>query len=60
MSSAPMSAASCPGLTAFALPGIPMVSQGDDLVGLIVEAAHRAGSALEAGDIIVIERGVSI
>jgi coenzyme F420-0:L-glutamate ligase/coenzyme F420-1:gamma-L-glutamate ligase len=41
-------------LTLTALPGIPLVKQGDDLAALIQEAMVRAGLAFEAGDVLVV------
>jgi coenzyme F420-0:L-glutamate ligase / coenzyme F420-1:gamma-L-glutamate ligase len=41
-------------LTLTALPGIPLVQPGDDLVDLIVEALARAELALQAGDVLVV------
>jgi len=40
--------------TAFALPGIPLVREGDDLVELILEALNRAELELQEHDILVI------
>lgn len=37
-----------------ALPGVPLVQPGDDLVGLIGEAVNRAGLVLEDNDLLVI------
>jgi coenzyme F420-0:L-glutamate ligase / coenzyme F420-1:gamma-L-glutamate ligase len=39
------------------LPGIPEVSSGDDLAGLLAEAAERAGG-LEEGDVVVVAQKV--
>lgn len=41
-----------------ALPGIPLVEPGDDLVGVIEAAVARAGLALEAGDVLVVAQKV--
>jgi coenzyme F420-0:L-glutamate ligase/coenzyme F420-1:gamma-L-glutamate ligase len=48
----------CNSLAAFAIPGFPMVKQGDDLVVLIVETAARADIKLQAGDIVVLAQKV--
>jgi len=39
------------------LPGLPEVSEGDDLVALITDAAHE-GPGVEAGDIIVVTQKI--
>ncbi len=41
-------------LTAVALPGIPMVQPGDNLVSIILEGLVRASYSLESGDALVI------
>jgi coenzyme F420-0:L-glutamate ligase/coenzyme F420-1:gamma-L-glutamate ligase len=41
-------------LRATALPGIPFVGQGDDLVALVDEALGRAGIDLADGDVVVV------
>jgi coenzyme F420-0:L-glutamate ligase/coenzyme F420-1:gamma-L-glutamate ligase len=41
-------------LTLFALPGIPIVKEGDDLARLIADALARAGLTLHTGDALVI------
>ncbi len=41
-------------LTLTALPGIPLVRQGDDLGALIGQAIARAGLSLEDGDVLVV------
>ena len=41
-------------LEATALPGMPLVRPGDDLVQLIRDALARAGLALAAGDVLVL------
>ncbi|MFN8374595.1 MAG: coenzyme F420-0:L-glutamate ligase [Anaerolineae bacterium] len=41
-------------LTAVALPGIPMVQQGDNLVNIILEGLARAGYQLQDGDALVV------
>ncbi len=41
-----------------ALPGLPMVEPGDDLAGLISDGLERAGTGLEAGDILVVAQKV--
>jgi coenzyme F420-0:L-glutamate ligase/coenzyme F420-1:gamma-L-glutamate ligase len=46
--------ACAPRLTLTALPGIPIVRAGDDLVALILEGLARTGLALEAGDVVVV------
>ena len=47
-----MSAA--PGLSAFAIPDIPLIQAGDDIVGIILERAAAADLELHAGDALVI------
>lgn len=49
-----MEIACAPRLTLTALPGIPIVRAGDDLVALILEGLARAGIRLEAGDVVVV------
>lgn len=41
-------------LSAMALPGIPLVKQGDDLVQVMLEALQRANMTLQTGDVLVI------
>lgn len=41
-------------LTAVALPGIPMVQPGDNLVEIILEGLTRAGHQLQSGDALVV------
>jgi coenzyme F420-0:L-glutamate ligase/coenzyme F420-1:gamma-L-glutamate ligase len=41
----------------FGLPGIPEIHEGDDLAGMIVEAA-RAKGGIEAGDVVVVTQKV--
>jgi coenzyme F420-0:L-glutamate ligase/coenzyme F420-1:gamma-L-glutamate ligase len=41
-------------LTIVALPGIPLVQPGDDLVRIILDALKRAGLTLESGDALVV------
>ena len=43
-----------PGLSAFAIPDIPLIQAGDDIVGIILERAEAADLALRCGDILVI------
>jgi coenzyme F420-0:L-glutamate ligase / coenzyme F420-1:gamma-L-glutamate ligase len=45
-------------LRIFAVPGLPDVSQGDDLGGMIADALGRAGLELETGDVVVIAQKV--
>jgi coenzyme F420-0:L-glutamate ligase / coenzyme F420-1:gamma-L-glutamate ligase len=47
-----------PGVTVVGLRGIPEVAEGDDLVGLILEAAERAGTGLVSGDVLVVAQKV--
>jgi coenzyme F420-0:L-glutamate ligase/coenzyme F420-1:gamma-L-glutamate ligase len=42
-----------------ALPGVPLVKPGDDLAGLLFEAARRAGIALSGGHLVVCQKVVS-
>lgn len=41
-------------LTAFAVPDIPLIDSGDDIVDIVVSRAASAGSALRDGDVLVI------
>lgn len=41
-----------------AVPGIPLVGQGDDLAALMVEAANASGDPLAADDIVVIAQKI--
>ena len=41
-----------------ALPGMPMVEPGDDLVTLILEGVERAGLSLAAGDVLVVAQKI--
>jgi coenzyme F420-0:L-glutamate ligase/coenzyme F420-1:gamma-L-glutamate ligase len=43
-----------PSLTITALPGIPFVQQGDDLVEIILAALEHAGLILQNGDVLVV------
>ena len=45
-------------MTLTALLGIPLVKPGDDLAGLILVAAERAGLAFHSGDLIVVAQKV--
>jgi coenzyme F420-0:L-glutamate ligase/coenzyme F420-1:gamma-L-glutamate ligase len=42
-----------------ALPGVPLVKPGDDLAGLLFEAARRAGIRLAGGHLVVCQKVVS-
>ena len=42
------------GLTLQALPGLPLVQTGDDLVTLILAGLERLGLALQSGDVLVV------
>ncbi len=43
-----------PRLVAYAIPGIPLIEPGDDVIGIIIEKADEAGLQLRAGDCLVI------
>ncbi len=45
-------------LSLFALPGLPLVEPGDDLVALILAGVAAAGERLQAGDILVIAQKI--
>ena len=45
-------------LRLFALPGIPLVEPGDDLVDLILGGVARADLSIEAGDVVVIAQKI--
>lgn len=45
-------------LTLFALPGLPLVEPGDDLVALIRQGFAAAGERLQAGDVLVIAQKI--
>ncbi len=46
------------GIEIFPVPGIPLVQPGDDVAGLIIEAAAAAGLSLETGDVLVIAQKI--
>ncbi len=46
------------GIVLVGLPGIPEVKEGDDLAGLILEAAARRGDRLLTGDVLVVAQKV--
>jgi coenzyme F420-0:L-glutamate ligase/coenzyme F420-1:gamma-L-glutamate ligase len=46
------------GLVLTALPGIPIISAGDDLAAIIVKALHDAGLVLAAGDVLVLAQKI--
>lgn len=43
-----------PKLLAYAIPGIPLIEAGDDIIGIILEQADAAGLHLRSGDVLVI------
>ncbi len=43
-----------PKLVGFAIPGIPLIEAGDDIIGIILAKADEAGFPLRAGDALVI------
>lgn len=45
-------------LRIFAVPGLPEVTQGDDVGGVIAESLGRAGLALENGDVVVVAQKI--
>ncbi len=45
-------------LSVTGLPGIPEVAEGDDLAQLIALAAERAGTGMQAGDVLVVAQKV--
>lgn len=45
-------------ITALALPGIPLIREGDDLVGIIMDSLARAGLYLADGDVLVVAQKV--
>jgi len=45
-------------ITYTALPGLPLVEPGDDLVAMIVEGVRRAGLAVAAGDVFVLAQKI--
>ncbi len=47
-----------PDLTLTAIPGIPLVSAGDNVVGLILSALSAEGQALCSGDVLVIAQKI--
>ena len=53
-----LAAGSQPGISLVGLPGIPEVTEGDDLARLIMEAAERAGASLAGGDVLVVAQKV--
>ncbi len=42
------------GLRIFPVPGLPEITNGAGLVGMIADAASAAGSAIESGDVVVV------
>jgi coenzyme F420-0:L-glutamate ligase/coenzyme F420-1:gamma-L-glutamate ligase len=42
------------GLSIFGVPGLPEITAGSDLAGMIVAASDAAGSPLESGDVVVV------
>lgn len=53
-----LAAGSQSGISLVGLPGIPEVTEGDDLARLIMEAAERAGASLAGGDVLVVAQKV--
>jgi coenzyme F420-0:L-glutamate ligase/coenzyme F420-1:gamma-L-glutamate ligase len=51
---APSGVACAPRLELTALPGLPVVAEGDDLAALIADGLGRAGLALADGDVLVV------
>ena len=47
-----------PQLTLFAVPGLPLVHQGDDLVALITAALQKSNLTLDDGDVIVVAQKI--
>ena len=47
-----------PDLSLTAIPGIPLVSSGDDVVGLILSALSDQSQALSSGDVLVIAQKI--
>ncbi len=45
-------------LEVFAIPGLPLVREGDDLAALIASAAETAGQPLRDGDVVVIAQKI--
>lgn len=43
-----------PRLAAYAIPGIPLIQAGDDIIGIIIDRAAEADLRFRAGDIVVI------
>ncbi|MCY3573612.1 MAG: coenzyme F420-0:L-glutamate ligase [Chloroflexi bacterium] len=43
-----------PQLSAYAIPGIPLIQAGDDIVDIMLEKARAAGIALQGGDVLVV------
>ncbi len=43
-----------PSLSLFAIPDIPLIQAGDDIIGIILSRAEEAGLALRSGDILAI------
>ena len=46
------------GLTLTAIPGIPLVTRGSDIVGLILAALSSQGMSLCSGDVLVITQKI--
>ncbi len=45
-------------VTMTALPGIPLVSPGDDLAGLVLDAVAASGETLATGDVLVVAQKI--
>lgn len=45
-------------MTLWAVPGIPIVREGDDIAVLIVDRLHEQGESLQSGDILVIAQKI--
>ena len=41
-------------LNLFTVPGIPLISKGDDLVAIFADALSEAGIELQDGDVVVV------
>ncbi len=47
-----------PSLSLFAIPGLPMIEPGDDLVAIIAEALAAAELSLQPGDLLVLAQKI--
>lgn len=54
----PLTKPRVPGIELIAIPGLPLVQPGDDLPGLLLAAAQRAGIAFRDGDVLAVAQKI--